>query len=120
MKNSFLRFACAIFLVFFVAASVFAGGPRKKEPEYHDTVISSVTGNAITITQDKTPRTFPITQFTEITLKGQRATVADLQPGMGVSVTLGTDGVSASRIAAGDPPAHFATPKPVKPPKGFR
>ncbi len=103
-----------------LATPVFAGGTKKKAPEYHDTVIASVTGSTLVITEDKATKTFPITQFTEITVKGQRATLADLKPGMTVSVTLGTDGKSASRIAAGDPPVHSQNDqKTTKPPKGW-
>lgn len=98
----------------------FAAERKKKAPEYHDTVIASVAANAVTITEDKTTKTFPINQFTEITLKGQKATIADLQPGMAVSVTLGTDGVTASRVAASDPPAHHQDDrKPARAPKGW-
>jgi len=50
--------------------------------------------------QDQTSRTFAITQFTEINVNGQRATVADLKPGMKVSVTAGMDPSQAARISA--------------------
>jgi hypothetical protein len=119
MKESLMRLFIVVVAIS-LATPGFAAGKKKKGPEYHDTVIASVTGNSIVITEDKTTRTFPITQFTEITVKGQRATLADLKPGMAVSVTLGTDGVSASRIAAGDPPVHFQNDqKSTKPPKGW-
>ncbi len=115
-KSSFL----AVMLALVLAAPGFAAGRKKKAAEYHDTVIASVAANAVTITEDKTTKTFPINQFTEITLKGQRAAVTDLQPGMAVSVTLGTDGVTASRVAASDPPVHHQDDhKPVKTPKGW-
>ncbi len=118
MNETFNRIIVALLALVFVAPA-FAGG-KKKGSEYHDTVIASVAANSITITEDKTTKTFPINQFTEITLKGQRATLANLQPGMAVSVTLGTDGVSASRITAGDPPVHYQDDrKPVKTPKGW-
>ena len=116
MKTPFV----AVTLALVLAVPGFAADKKKKGPEYHDTVIASVAANAVTITEDKTTKTFPINQFTEITLKGQRATVTDLQPGMAVSVTLGTDGVTASRIAASDPPVHHQDDrKPVKTPKGW-
>ena len=41
-----------------------------------------------------------ITQFTEITVNGRKATAAELKPGMTVNVTLGTDPSKASRINA--------------------
>ncbi len=117
--NEIFKRLIVVLLALSVIAPAFAGG-KKKGSEYHDTVIASVAGNALTITEDKATKTFPTTQFTEITVKGQRATLADLKPGMAVSVTLGTDGVSASRIAAGDPPVHYQDDrKPVKVPKGW-
>ncbi|MGZ5024283.1 MAG: hypothetical protein ACXWBS_05405 [Chthoniobacterales bacterium] len=119
MKESFMRLFVLVVAIA-LATPGFAAGKKKKEPEYHDTVIASVSANSIVITEDKATKTFPITQFTEITLKGQRATLADLKPGMAVSVTIGTDGVSASRISAGDPPVHFAAPKATNPPKGWQ
>jgi hypothetical protein len=63
-------------------------------------VIVSVTGNAVTVTDQKTTRTFTVTQFTEIHLNGQRATLGDLKPGMTATVTIGTDPTHASRINA--------------------
>ncbi|PYL20209.1 MAG: hypothetical protein DMF41_07070 [Verrucomicrobia bacterium] len=57
-------------------------------------------GNTITVTEEKTTRAFIITQFTEITVNGQRATIADLKPGMTVNVTIGVDPSQAGRIIA--------------------
>ncbi len=88
--------------VLLTAAPALAKKP--KEPDHLPTVISSVSADSITIREDKVMKTFAITQFTEITVKGQRAKLADLQPGMSVSITLGTDATKASRISAGDPP----------------
>jgi hypothetical protein len=39
-------------------------------------------------------------QFAEINVNGQRATIADLKPGMTVSVTIGMDPTHASRVVA--------------------
>ncbi len=90
-----------------VAPTVDAGGRKKAKPvEHHDTLISAVAPNSITITEDKTPKTFPINQSTEVYIRGQKATVAELQPGMGVSVTVAMDGMTASRISAVDAPIH--------------
>ena len=85
-----------------LATPVFAGSKKKRAtpPQYHPPVISSVTGNAITVSEEKTTRTFTITQFTEIDVNGQRAAVADLKPGMTVSVTIGLDPTRASRVVA--------------------
>lgn len=95
------------------ASPASAGGKKKAKPiEHHDTTITSVSADSIAIDEDKVPRSFKITQFTEVTLRGQKAAVADLKPGMMVSVTLGADPAVASRIAAGDPPVHNDRPKP--------
>jgi hypothetical protein len=84
-------------------APTFAGGKKKKgtsAPTYHLPVISTVTGNTITVTQEKVTRAFTITPFSEITVNGQRATIAALKPGMAVSVTIGVDPSQASRVVA--------------------
>ena len=95
-------------LIFIAATPAFAGSRKKKAtppPEYHPPIISSVTGNAITVSEEKTTRTFIITQFTEVNVNGQRATIADLKPGMTVSVTIGMDPTRASRVVATGVPA---------------
>ena len=105
MKRSFYIFSVVIsaLLICAPASPAFAGGRKKKAtpaPEYHPPVISSVTGNSITVTEEKTTRTFIVTQFTEINVNGQRGTIADLKPGMTVSVTIGVDPTRAGRIVA--------------------
>jgi hypothetical protein len=80
-------------------------------PTHRQTVITAVSGNSVTVeTQtvadkggkvlDSSSRTYRVTQFTEITINGQRATLADLKPKMKVSVTIGTDPTQAARIVA--------------------
>ena len=79
------------------------GAPKKKPsapPDVKLPTISSVTANSITIAEEKGTKTLTITQFTEIIVNGQRATAADLRPGMTVSFTLGTDPSKAGRINA--------------------
>lgn len=90
-----------------LAAIAFApafGKSRKKKATsahaYQQPAISSVTGNAITVSEQKTARTFTVTQFTEITVNGQRASIADLKPGMTVNVTIAVDPSRAARINA--------------------
>ena len=93
----------SILVVALASAPVFAGGKKKKTspaPKYQPPVISSVTGNTITVTQEKVTRAFMITRFSEVTVNGQRATIADLKPGMTVSVTIGVDPSQASRVVA--------------------
>ena len=90
-----------ILLASMVLAPAFGKGKKKKAtPAYQPPVISSVTGNAITVSEPNTTRTFMVTQFTEITVNGQRASIADLKPGMTVSVTIGVDPSRAARINA--------------------
>lgn len=98
---------------------MFAGDRNKKAPDHHDTVITSVSPTSITISQDKTSKTYVITQFTEFTYKGQKVALGELKPGMAVVVTAGVDGASASRIGASDPPVHNDDEKKAtkKPPK---
>jgi hypothetical protein len=92
-----------ILLAAIAFAPAFGKGKKKKAtpvPAYHQPVISSVTGNAITVSEQKTARTFTVTQFTEITVNGQRASIADLKSGMTVNVTIGMDPSRAARINA--------------------
>ncbi len=102
MKNS-LFVVVSILLVLITATSDFAGSKKKKASlasAYHPPVISAVKANAITVTGEKTTRTFTVSRFTEINVNGQRATLADLKPGMTASVTIGMDPSTASRINA--------------------
>lgn len=90
-------------LVVLTTTSAIAGGKNKKgtpAPKYQPPIISSVTGNKITVTQEKVTRAFTITRFSEITVNGQKATIADLKPGMTVAVTIGVDPSEASRVVA--------------------
>ena len=101
-----LRIVSALTAIF-TTTSGFGGGKKKTipPPQAQPTLIASVSGNAITVSDDKITRTFVMTQFTEINVNGQRATVADLKPGMVVNVTIGTDPTRAARInASGAPP----------------
>src|SRR5215468_7630439 len=98
MKNR-LSAVVAILLVALATAPAFAGGRKKKAspaPKYQTPVIASVTGNTITVTQEKATRAYTITRFSEVTVNGQKATIGDLKPGMAVSVTIGVDPAQAS------------------------
>src|SRR5205823_5650161 len=101
-KSLFPSLVAVCTVIAMVTATLAFGGSKKKKatPAYHPPVISSVTGNAITVSEEKTTRTFIITQFTEITVNGQRANIVDLKPGMTVSVTIGMDPARASRVVA--------------------
>jgi hypothetical protein len=76
-------------------------GSRKAKPKAtpHPTAISAVTGNTITVTDQSSTKTVTVTQFTEITVNGQKATLADLKPGMTVSLALSSP-TQASRVTA--------------------
>jgi hypothetical protein len=92
-----------ILLAAIAISPAFGKGKKKKAtsvPAYHQPTISSVTGNAITVSDQNTTRTLMVTQFTEIAVNGQRASVADLKPGMTVNVTIGMDPSRAARINA--------------------
>jgi len=49
---------------------------------------------------DKAVKPYTISPFTEVTINGRRAAVADLKPGMKVTVTLATDPTKLARIIA--------------------
>lgn len=107
MKSSAFPLFILLLVAVVTTTPAFAGGRKSKAPpapEHHETVISNVGPTALTVTQDHATRTFTITPFTEVTLNGQKAGVADLKPGMKVSVTLGMDASKASRINASGAP----------------
>ena len=91
-----------LFLIALLATGPAFGASKKKTPPpvVPTPVISSVTATSITIAEGKVAKTLTINQFTEITVNGQKATAAELKPGMAVTVTLGTDPTKASRINA--------------------
>ena len=84
----------------------FAAGRKKKvsSAEQHEPVISNITANSITVTNQKETRTFIVTPFIEINVNGQKGTIADLKSGMKVNVTIGVDPTRAGRIVASGPP----------------
>src|SRR4051812_43918377 len=109
MKLTAPSVCIALAALFVATANPAAAAPRKgknKPAETHATTISSVTPQSITIQEDKITKTFSITQFTEITVNGQRAAVTQLQPGMTVTVALGGDPTKVSRIDAGGVPVQ--------------
>jgi hypothetical protein len=95
-------FTCALIQIF-ASDPAFAAGRKKKAspPEQHlEPVITSVTANSLTVTDQRETRTFIVSPFTEISVNGQRATIADLKSGMKVNVTIGVDPTRAGRIVA--------------------
>ena len=102
MKKSRLLFPVLAVLFGLLTVSPVVGASKKKTPPplIKSPTISSVTATSITIAEEKIAKTLTITPFTEINVNGQKATVADLKPGMLVTVTLGTDPTKASRVNA--------------------
>jgi hypothetical protein len=96
MRN--FRISCLIALL--AASPAFGASKKKTAPVDQTPVIASVTANSVLITEGKITRTLAITQFTEITVNGVKATATELKPGMNVNVTLGIDSAKASRINA--------------------
>jgi len=95
------KYLLVLFCVVLAVSPAFAASKKKATPAPVITpVISSVTATSVTVTEGKNAKTLAITQFTEITVNGQKATVAELKPGMNVTVTLGTDPTKAARINA--------------------
>jgi hypothetical protein len=92
----------ALLFGMFLSTAAFAGSKKKSTPppQIPTTTIASVTANSITVMEGKTAKTLVITQFTEINVNGQRATAADLKPGMTVTFAVSTDATKASRINA--------------------
>jgi hypothetical protein len=112
MRKSLLALCVVSALIaIFTTTSGFGRGKKKAAPPPQPILISSVSGNAITVSDDKITRTFVMTQFTEINVNGQRGTVADLKPGMVVNVTIGTDPTRASRITANGAPVDHGKKK---------
>ena len=98
-RISYLLPALALFLL--MASPAFGASKKKPSPTPSQApTIESVTATSITVKEATTTKTLAITQFTEITVNGQRATAAELKSGMTVNITLGTDPSKASRIHA--------------------
>src|SRR2546422_11068126 len=109
-KSVFSLLAVSAVLALAQASPAFGAGKKKATkatpPHHKEPVIASVGANSITVDEEKGTRTFMISQFTEISVNGQKATVSDLKPGMRVSVTIGMDPTHASRITAAGAPKN--------------
>jgi hypothetical protein len=98
-------FTCALIQILAPDPGFAAGRKKKASPtEQRPPVISNVTANSITVTNQKETRTFIVTPFIEINVNGQKGTIADLKSGMRVNVTIGVDPTRAGRIVASGPP----------------
>src|SRR5438552_18543076 len=113
-KSLFAVCVVSALIAIITTTSAFGGGRKKRTtppPQAQPTLISNVSGNATTVSDDKITRTFVMTQFTETNVNGQRGTVADLKPGMVVKVTISTDPAQASRINASRAPVDHGQKK---------
>jgi hypothetical protein len=107
--NNRLFVLISVFLAVIAIGPAFGKGKKKKATPasaYHQSAISAVGTNAITVSDNKATRTFTVSQFTEIIVNGQRGTITDLRPGMTANVTIGTDPTQAARINAEGVPAQ--------------
>jgi hypothetical protein len=115
MKKPFLLGTVASALLLVMPHPAFCGGSKKAKATPPaapaEPVIANVAQDAVTVSDDKGSKTYVVTQFTEITLNGQRAALAELKPGMKVKVVLGTDALRASRITASSVAGHKAPKK---------
>jgi hypothetical protein len=97
----FVVLTCTLIQIFSLDLGFAAGRKKKVSPaEQHEPVISNVSANSITVTNQKETRTFIVTPFIEINVNGQKGTIADLKSGMKVNVTIGVDPTRAGRIVA--------------------
>lgn len=112
MKKLLSNFILVLLCLTIIPPTSLEARGKKKQPESQTrpTTIASVSPDSITVSYGESTKTYTITKFTEITVKGQRAQVSDLQPGMSVSVTL-SDATKLSRITAGDAPVESGTKK---------
>jgi hypothetical protein len=114
MKKSLFVGAAISALLLVMPASGLAGSKKAKAtpvPLPAEPVITNVVPDAVTVSDDKGSKTYVVTQFTEISINGQRATVAELKPGMKTKVVIGTDAAHASRITATSAVGHRAPKK---------
>ncbi len=106
-KAAFSLLVISTALAFVTTIPAFGASKKKKAtpaPGHHDTLISDVSPNAITVISDQIARTFTITPFTEINVNGQKASIADLKARMRVTVTIDLDPSRARRINATNAP----------------
>jgi hypothetical protein len=94
----------AILIAFLAAALTPApGAPRHSAPKKPEApakiVIIHIAPGSITYSDGNFTKTLTVTQFTEITVDGRRATLAELKERMPVEVAL-RDATTASRITA--------------------
>ncbi|MEP6699547.1 MAG: hypothetical protein ABJB09_07445 [Verrucomicrobiota bacterium] len=109
MKKLFVALSLTLLALSFILPDMALAKSKKKSaptPPPQST-IAAVSPTSITITEGTLSKTYSITPFTEIVVRGQRATVAELQPGMVASVAASTSPNQASRInAAGAAVGH--------------
>lgn len=110
MKRLFVALSLILLALSFILPDLALAKSKKKSaastPPPQST-IAAVSPTSITITEGTLSKTYSITPFTEIVVRGQHTTVAELQPGMVASVAASTSPNQASRInAAGAAVGH--------------
>src|SRR3954447_5545124 len=102
MKKALVTLPLLFLIGFLTVDPAFAASKKKASPPpvVKAPTIASVTATSITVAEEKATKTLTINQFTEIIVNGQKATAAELKPGMTVNISLGTDPKIASRINA--------------------
>ena len=96
------RMLLAVIMLALLGAPAEAGGRKaavKPKATPAKTTVTNVTPTRLTITDDRGSKALNVTPFTEITVNGQKATLADVKSGMVVDVAL-RDPTTASRISA--------------------
>ena len=99
-KSTLVHFVICVLLACSFAAPCFGKARKKATPApTQQTVISNVSGNSITVTDQKAAKTVTVTPLTEVMINGQKGSLGDLKPGMVVSLVLSSPN-QASRIIA--------------------
>jgi hypothetical protein len=89
--------------------------PKKDEkPAPIRPTITTISADSITMTDAHGKQTYKIDERTEVTFKGQKATVDSLKPGMRVSIVKGSDPTVAGRISANEAPKDAPKPEGAK------
>ena len=104
----------SMFLAMHSAEARFRKGPIKPPPAPVYTAIASVDPTGMTITTESkntsstATKTYRISPRVKITVNGQPGTIADLKPGLQISVGAGMDAGVAEELSARTPPADPA------------
>ena len=123
MNTALRRTLLALLICSTLPALVFAGGKLKPKepfkPAYDVVQAVDPTANSVTIghanSTDTSTKTYKLDKFSEVEVNGEKASLADVKPGMKASVTPGVVENTASRLVvspAPPEPTPYPTPKP--------